>query len=145
MKPEHYAIKQLQQVLKGNPSADWARSWTDCLAYQCSCKSCLTLLKKNNADIAMLDDIFTGIHIDKKKKEDQAKNIGAVIKSFIIPVELDTYRLSLFTSWKIVTDYKGELQDLIIEAVDKFFEEKGVRLEYVQSTKTKTEKKEKKQ
>jgi len=57
-KVEHYAIKCLQNFLVKNPSANWAKEWINCFAYQCSCKKCLALLKKNNVDINMLDRIF---------------------------------------------------------------------------------------
>lgn len=58
MKTPHYAIKRLQKLLKENPSADWAKDWIVCFAYQCSCKECSVFLKKNGVDIPMLDKIF---------------------------------------------------------------------------------------
>ena len=61
--------------------------------------------------------------------------VEKVIVQFDAVIEkifLDDYRKALFSSWKTMTGYEGDLGDFIIEAFDLFFEIKGIDLEIVQ-------------
>jgi hypothetical protein len=57
---EHFTISRLQLALKDNPSATWMKEWIHMAAYDCSCDSCLKILKDDDVDVNMIDKIFSG-------------------------------------------------------------------------------------
>ena len=54
----HDNISRLQQSLKKNPSSDWMKEWIHAFAYACSCFKCQMLLKEDDVDTNMIDEIF---------------------------------------------------------------------------------------
>ena len=60
--------------------------------------------------------------------------VSAQFEAVIEKIFLDDYRKALFSSWKSLVGYPGDLGDLIIEAFDLFFKIKGVDLELVSHT-----------
>lgn len=61
-----------------------------------------------------------------------ADKVVAHFEAIIEKIYMDDYRKALFSSWKAMSGYKGDLGDFIIEAFDMFFKIKGIDLEIVQ-------------
>ena len=60
------------------------------------------------------------------------EKVSTQFDAVIEKIFLDDYRKALFSSWKSLVGYPGDLGDLIIEAFDLFFQIKGIDLEIVQ-------------